>query len=300
MIHHRQRLPFGFEAGDHLPCVHPRLDDLEGHSAADGLGLLRHENDAEAPFANLLQDFVRAYLRAGAFGNQLVDGGRTVHDRLFQELLGLGLGAFVELDDGETYIEFLTPGLLALFPMFATVFECAWGSYVRMEMQHTYHAMVVTPVSLDDVIAGEILSGTTRAVITATSILVVATVLTPIYHMIDSPWAVLIPVWMIVPGVMFSALSISYASIPASDLDSFITDLMLDDTEVIVKKEKLADGFVVIHHNKTKGLVYANTMKIKGEHHLECRASQAKDGGVPNPDKTMAWLESICMSLEIE
>src|SRR5207247_8699377 len=29
MIHQRQRLPLGFEAGDHLACVHPRLDDLQ-------------------------------------------------------------------------------------------------------------------------------------------------------------------------------------------------------------------------------------------------------------------------------
>jgi lipooligosaccharide transport system permease protein len=134
--------------------------------------------------------------------------------------LGLGLGAFVELEDGQEYIEFLTPGLLALFPMFSTVFECAWGSYVRMEMQHTYHAMVVTPVSLDDVITGEILSGTTRAVFTATYILIVATILTPIYHMIDSPWAMAIPIWVILPGLMFSALSVAYASI-AANMSSF-------------------------------------------------------------------------------
>ena len=42
--------------------------------------------------------------------------------------LGLALGQFVELDSGEKYVEFLAPGLLALFPMFAATFECAWGS----------------------------------------------------------------------------------------------------------------------------------------------------------------------------
>jgi lipooligosaccharide transport system permease protein len=51
--------------------------------------------------------------------------------------LGLGLGRFVELDSGQDYVVFLAPGLLALFPMFAAVFECAWGSYVRLEMQGT-------------------------------------------------------------------------------------------------------------------------------------------------------------------
>jgi lipooligosaccharide transport system permease protein len=133
--------------------------------------------------------------------------------------LGLGLGAFVELE-GQRYIEFLTPGLIAMFPMFSAVFECGWGSYVRMEMQHTYHAMIVTPVSIDDVITGEALSGTTRSVVNATYILLVAALLTPIYHMVDSPWAILIPVFAILPGLLFSCMSLSYASI-AANLNSF-------------------------------------------------------------------------------
>jgi hypothetical protein len=55
MVHHGQGLPLGLEAGDHLPAVHPRLDDLEGDLALDGLGLLGHENGAHAAFADLLQ-----------------------------------------------------------------------------------------------------------------------------------------------------------------------------------------------------------------------------------------------------
>jgi hypothetical protein len=34
MIHHRQRLPLGFEAGDHLVRVHAGLDDLQSDAAA--------------------------------------------------------------------------------------------------------------------------------------------------------------------------------------------------------------------------------------------------------------------------
>ena len=71
--------------------------------------------------------------------------------------LGLLLGRFVDLDNDQTYVQFLAPGLLALFPMFAAVFECAWGSYVRLEMQGTYEAIIATPVSVDDAITGEIL-----------------------------------------------------------------------------------------------------------------------------------------------
>ena len=67
MVHHRQRLPLGLEAGDHLLGVHARLDDLQRDAAADRLGLLGDIDDAHAPFADLLQQLVGADERADAF-----------------------------------------------------------------------------------------------------------------------------------------------------------------------------------------------------------------------------------------
>ena len=69
MVHHRQGLPLGLEAGDHLPRVHARLDDLERDGPLDRLGLLGHEDDAHAAFADLLQQLVGADDRAGTFGD---------------------------------------------------------------------------------------------------------------------------------------------------------------------------------------------------------------------------------------
>ena len=75
MVHHRHGLPLGLEAGDHLPRVHPRLDDLERDRPLNRLGLLGHEHDAHAAFADLLQQLVGADDRAGLFGDGLVDRG---------------------------------------------------------------------------------------------------------------------------------------------------------------------------------------------------------------------------------
>ena len=55
MIHHRQGLALGFEAGDDLGAIHSRLDDLERNLAANRLLLLGDVNDAHAAFADLLQ-----------------------------------------------------------------------------------------------------------------------------------------------------------------------------------------------------------------------------------------------------
>ena len=70
MVHHCQSLPLGLKTSDHLAAVHSRLDDLQGHLAFHGLGLLGHIDRAHAAFANLLQELVRADLCVWAFRSQ--------------------------------------------------------------------------------------------------------------------------------------------------------------------------------------------------------------------------------------
>ena len=67
MIHHRQSLPLGFEAGDYLPAVHARLYELQRHQSPDRSLLLRHINQPHSPFTNLLQEFVGTDLRTRPF-----------------------------------------------------------------------------------------------------------------------------------------------------------------------------------------------------------------------------------------
>ena len=75
MVHERQGLALGLEAGDHLPGVHARLEDLEGHLTAHRLLLLGHEHQAEAAFADLLQQLVGTDDRARPFPDRLSDDG---------------------------------------------------------------------------------------------------------------------------------------------------------------------------------------------------------------------------------
>ena len=91
MVHQRQGLPLGLEAGDDLAGVHARLDDLEGDLAAHRLLLLGHEDDAEAAFADLLQQLVRADDRAGPFADGVVDGGaaRIPVEEIARSFVGL-------------------------------------------------------------------------------------------------------------------------------------------------------------------------------------------------------------------
>lgn len=126
--------------------------------------------------------------------------------------MGLGLGAYVGLVDGQKYIEFVAPGIIASYAMFSATFECTYGSFVRMELQKTYDAIIATPLNVEDVIAGEVFWGATRSVMTGTVILIIAAA----FQLIHSPWAVLIPVLSFLEGVMFAAIAILFTSIAPS------------------------------------------------------------------------------------
>jgi hypothetical protein len=83
--------------------------------------------------------------------------------------LGLGLGELVKLESGQRYIEFIAPGLLAVYPMWAAAGECAWGSFFRMDTQKTFNAIIATPVSIEDVITGGSVGATRALISSATS-----------------------------------------------------------------------------------------------------------------------------------
>jgi lipooligosaccharide transport system permease protein len=71
--------------------------------------------------------------------------------------IGYGLGRFVADIDGLPYAVFLTPGILASAAMNSASFETTFGSFTRMHEQNTYAAILATPCSVADIVAGDIL-----------------------------------------------------------------------------------------------------------------------------------------------
>lgn len=126
--------------------------------------------------------------------------------------LGIGLGDLVELPSGQEYIDFIAPGLLAVFPMWAAAGECGWGSFFRMENQRTFDAIIATPVSIEDVITGEVLWGATRSLISSAYILAVVAA----WGLLDSPLSLLILPLSYLSGLMFSSIALAYTSVARS------------------------------------------------------------------------------------
>src|SRR6187431_481864 len=88
---------------------------------------------------------------------------------LYVLAFGLGLGKLVGQVsyEGRTlgYLQFMAPGVIAVAIMFWSFFESSFSSYVRMYYQKTYDAIVATPLLVEDIILGEMLWATTKAVI---------------------------------------------------------------------------------------------------------------------------------------
>jgi len=91
-------------------------------------------------------------------------------------LLAFGVGLSVLVGSirfrGEeiSYVRFIAPALIAVTMMNNAFFENTYSSFVRMYYQKTFDAMMATPLTVEEIIAGEIVWGATKAVI-ATAIM---------------------------------------------------------------------------------------------------------------------------------
>jgi len=138
---------------------------------------------------------------------------------LYLGALGLGLGAFIREGgiNGQTYLQYIAPGLLASNAMWAASFESTFNTYVKLKIDRVYEAITTTPVNAEDVVAGEYLWAGTRAALYGTAFLAVLTVLglvfTPENPLISSPWALLLPPVLLVIGFMFSVMGTLFTSL---------------------------------------------------------------------------------------
>jgi lipooligosaccharide transport system permease protein len=135
---------------------------------------------------------------------------------LYLLALGLGLGGFVQPIGGVPYVNFIAPALVAISIMYGSFFECTYASFVRMYFQKTFDAIIATPVSVEEVIAGELVWGATRATINSTTVLAVIAA----FGLISSPLFLLVPLLAFLGGLMFSSMAMCFTAV-APDIDFF-------------------------------------------------------------------------------
>lgn len=138
---------------------------------------------------------------------------------LYLTAFGIGLSAFIghvpyrgrELP----YILYIAPALLSITMMYNAFFENTYASFVRMFYQKTFDAMMSTPLSLEDIIAGEILWGATKSVIATAIMLVVVS----LFGLVRYPDGLLVLPIAFLGGIAFGTVGMVFTGIiPSIDM----------------------------------------------------------------------------------
>ncbi len=145
---------------------------------------------------------------------------------LYLLAFGVGLGGLVGKityqQHDVSYVAFITPALLAVNIMYNAFFENTYASFVRMYYQKTFDAMLATPLSLHEVIAGEILWGATKAVIAT----VIMQAVISMFGLIHYPQGLLIIPLAFLGGLAFGAMGMLCTGVTPT-IDAFNLPIFL-------------------------------------------------------------------------
>jgi len=96
---------------------------------------------------------------------------------LYLLALGYGLGTFIREMAGVPYLTFLASGILVSSAMTTASIECMYSVFARLSHQKTYDALLATPLIVDDIVAGELIWASIKALMSGLSILLVSALL---------------------------------------------------------------------------------------------------------------------------
>lgn len=92
---------------------------------------------------------------------------------IFLFAFGYGLGALLDAVGGLDYLSFVVPGMMCYAAMFAASFESTISTYARFAMQRTWGAILATPVTLTELMLGELSWAATKGIFSASCVVVV-------------------------------------------------------------------------------------------------------------------------------
>ncbi len=127
---------------------------------------------------------------------------------IFLAGIGLGMGRYINEMEGIPYLQFLATGLPITAAMFTAAFECSFGTFIRLEFDKVYDGMLAAPITVRNLLTGEILWAGTKGAFFATAVIliVLAFGLVPVWALAIAP-----PVGFLT-GVMFAGVSLLVTS----------------------------------------------------------------------------------------
>src|SRR5512143_1112258 len=111
-----------------------------------------------------------------------------------------------------SYVRFIAPALIGVSIMYNSFFETTYASFVRMYYQKTFDAMLAAPLSLEEVITGEIVWGATKSLIAAAIMIVVI----GFFGLIRFPEGLLLLPLAALGGIAFASIGMFFTGIVAN------------------------------------------------------------------------------------
>jgi lipooligosaccharide transport system permease protein len=140
----------------------------------------------------------------------------------FLTSLGIGVGHLVSahtgLVDGQTYLHYIAPSLLATTTMQLGEGESLWPVLASVKWLRTYHAAAATPLEPEHILAGKLTWVVTRAFGTG----VIYTIVIACFGALQSWWSLTMPLLGALITLAFAAPLVAYAASVESDA-SFVT-----------------------------------------------------------------------------
>jgi len=130
--------------------------------------------------------------------------GNLADPMLYLLGLGYGLGAMLPEVAGLPYVAFLAAGMVCSSTMMSASFEAMYSGFSRMHVQRTWDAIMNAPLTLDDVVLGEVVWAASKSVLSGMAVLAVAWAL----GLVASPLALLLLPLVFLAGLAFAALGL--------------------------------------------------------------------------------------------
>ena len=121
---------------------------------------------------------------------------------------GVGLAAYIGKVADVPYAVFLAPGMIASTAMWSASFETTYGTFVRMEYEKIYEAILASPVTFFEMILGEVLWVSTKTAMFSLGVLIVVST----FGLVSSWWCLLVLPLGFLGGMLFSLLGILVTS----------------------------------------------------------------------------------------
>ena len=136
---------------------------------------------------------------------------------IFLFAFGYGLGAVINRIGGLDYLSFVVPGMMCYAAMFAASFEASISVYARFHMQRTWDAILATPVTLTELMLGEMSWAATKGVFASCCVIAVGLV----WGGVGSFWGVVVALPVLALAAVCFACCALVVSAHAKNWDVF-------------------------------------------------------------------------------